>query len=58
MARLNERIAAIEAQLADPAVYQDREKLDAILVDRAYAANELAQIESEWLQKQAELEQP
>ena len=57
MARLNERIAAIEAQLADPAVYQDRVKLDAILVDRAYAAKELEQIEAEWLEKQAELEQ-
>jgi ATP-binding cassette subfamily F protein 3 len=58
MARLNERIAAIEAQLADPAIYQDRQKLDAILVDRAYAAKELEQIEGEWLERQAELEQP
>jgi len=50
MARLNERRAAIEAKLADPAVYQDQEALKATLLDQAYVAKELEQVESEWLE--------
>jgi ATP-binding cassette, subfamily F, member 3 len=57
MARLNARKAAVDAQLADPALYQDRARLDPVLLDQAYLAKELADLESEWLQKQAELEQ-
>jgi len=58
--RLNARKAAIEAQLADPGVYQDasRDALQDILVDQAHVGKELVQLESEWLEKQAELEQP
>ena len=58
--RLNARKAAIEAQLADPGVYQDTSKavLQDILVDQAHVGKELIQLESEWLEKQAELEQP
>ena len=58
MARLNTRKAEIEARLADPAVYQDPAALDAALQDQAYVARELEQVEAEWLEKQAELEQP
>ena len=56
IAKLNARKAAVEAQLADPAVYGERQKLDAALTDQAYLARELEQLEGEWLQKQAELE--
>ena len=56
MAKLNLKKASIEAQLADPAVYQDRKKLEPILLDQAYVAKELSQLEAEWLEKQAELE--
>src|SRR4029077_16015767 len=58
MNRLNAEKAAIELRLADPAVYQDPEALNAALHDQAYVAREIEQVESEWLQKQAELEQP
>ena len=50
MARLNERKAVIEAKLADPAIYQDQAALKAALLDQAYVAKELEQIESEWLE--------
>jgi ATP-binding cassette subfamily F protein 3 len=50
MAKLNERKAAIEARLADPAVYQDAAALKAALLDQAYVAKELEQAESEWLE--------
>jgi ATP-binding cassette subfamily F protein 3 len=50
MAELNARKAGIEARLADLAVYQDPEALKALLLDQAYVAKELAQIESEWLE--------
>jgi ATP-binding cassette subfamily F protein 3 len=50
MAQLNERKAAIEARLADPAAYQDQEELKALLLDQAYVAKELEQVEGEWLE--------
>jgi ATP-binding cassette subfamily F protein 3 len=56
MAKLTEKKNALDARLAEPAVYQDPEALKALLVDQAYVGKELAQVEGEWLQKQAELE--
>jgi ATP-binding cassette subfamily F protein 3 len=56
MAKLNAKKASIDARLADPSVYQDPKKIEPILADQAYVAKELAQLESEWLQKHAELE--
>ena len=56
MAKLNLRKAAIESQLADPAIYRDREKLAPILADQAYLAKELEQLETEWLEKQGALD--
>jgi ATP-binding cassette subfamily F protein 3 len=50
MAKLNQRKSAIEARLADPAVYQDAAALQTALQDRAYLAKELEQMESEWLE--------
>jgi len=58
MNRLNGEKAAIETRLADPAVYQDAEALKSALQDQAYVAREIEQVETEWLLKQAELEQP
>jgi ATP-binding cassette subfamily F protein 3 len=51
MAKLNARKSAIDAQLADPAIYSDEKKeaLKALIVDQAYVARELAQLEAEWL---------
>jgi ATP-binding cassette subfamily F protein 3 len=50
MAKLNERKAAIEAKLGDPAIYQDQAAVKALLLDQAYVAKELGQIEAEWLE--------
>jgi ATP-binding cassette subfamily F protein 3 len=55
--RLNAQKASIEERLADPAVYQDPEALRSALQDQAYVAREIEQMEAEWLEKQAELEQ-
>ncbi|MGB5080426.1 MAG: ATP-binding cassette domain-containing protein [Burkholderiales bacterium] len=58
MAKLNAQKSAIDAQLADPAIYgeEKRETLKALIVDQAYVARELAQLEAEWLQRQEQLE--
>jgi ATP-binding cassette subfamily F protein 3 len=58
MARLSAQKASIELRLSDPAVYQDQEALRALLLDQAYVAKEMEQVEGEWLEKQAELERP
>ena len=60
IARLNAKKADMEARLADPAIYQDASKaaLESVLRDQAYVGKELGQLEGEWLEKQAELEQP
>jgi ATP-binding cassette subfamily F protein 3 len=57
MAKLNARKSALDAQLADPALYNDRVRLDPLLVDQAYLVKELETLESEWLAKTTELEQ-
>jgi ATP-binding cassette subfamily F protein 3 len=58
MARLAAQRADIEARLGDPAIYADERKgeLEALLLDQAYVGKELAQLEAEWLEKQAALE--
>ena len=60
MARLHARKAEIEARLADSTLYeqQNSESLKNLLSDQAYVAREIEQVEGEWLEKQAELEQP
>jgi len=57
--RLTARKSAIDAQLADPAVYGEanKESLKALIVDQAFVARELAQLEAEWLELHARLEQ-
>jgi len=58
MVKLNERKSAIDAQLADPTIYNEEKKdaLKALIVDQAYVARELAQFEAEWLALQEQLE--
>ncbi|MEO8144290.1 MAG: ATP-binding cassette domain-containing protein [Betaproteobacteria bacterium] len=60
IARLNAKKAEMEARLADPGIYLDASKaaLEAVLRDQAYVGKELGQLEGEWLDKLAELEQP
>ena len=55
--RLHAQRAAIEQRLADPAVYQDPQALRSALQDQAYLVREIEQVETEWLEKQAEWEQ-
>ena len=56
MKRLAGEIAAVEARLGDPATYGDGETYKALAADRAYLRRELEQLETEWLARQAELE--
>jgi ATP-binding cassette subfamily F protein 3 len=59
MAKLNARKAAVDAKLADPAIYEEanKEELKMLIVDQAYLAKELEQLETEWLEQQDALEQ-
>jgi ATP-binding cassette subfamily F protein 3 len=58
MEKLSAKKAAIDAQLADPAVYGEDRKdaLKALILDQAYAARELEQVEAEWLELQRQVE--
>jgi ATP-binding cassette subfamily F protein 3 len=59
MAKLNAQKSAIDARLADPAVYGEGQKddLKTLIVDQAFVARELKQLEAEWLEQQQRLEQ-
>ena len=59
MAKLNAQKSAIDARLAEPAIYGEAQKdaLKALIVDQAFVARELAQLEAEWLEQQQRLEQ-
>ncbi|HEX8955722.1 MAG TPA: ATP-binding cassette domain-containing protein [Burkholderiaceae bacterium] len=59
MAKLNDKKAAVDARMADPAIYDaaNKEELKTLLTDQAYCAKELEQLEAEWLEKQEALEQ-
>jgi ATP-binding cassette subfamily F protein 3 len=58
MAKLSAKKAAIDAKLADPANYGEDRKdaLKTLILDQAYAARELEQAESAWLELQRQLE--
>jgi len=56
MKRLGVQIAAVEARLGDPATYGDGEAYKALAADQAYLRRELDQLETEWLARQAQLE--
>jgi ATP-binding cassette subfamily F protein 3 len=59
MAKLNEHRKAVDAKLADPALYGagQQDALKALVADQAYKAKELADLEAQWLALQEELEQ-
>jgi ATP-binding cassette subfamily F protein 3 len=59
MAKLNARKHTVDTKLADPTVYDDarKEELKALILDQAYLAKELEQLEGEWLQQHEALEQ-
>jgi ATP-binding cassette, subfamily F, member 3 len=63
--RLEEQIAkrqgqkaAVDARLADPAIYDaaNKDELKTLIVDQAYYAKELEQLETEWLEQHDALE--
>ncbi|HYD81372.1 MAG TPA: ATP-binding cassette domain-containing protein [Paucimonas sp.] len=58
IAKLQERKAAIDARLADPAIYDaaNKDELKTLIVDQAYHAKEIEQLETEWLEQQDALE--
>jgi ATP-binding cassette subfamily F protein 3 len=58
MTKLSARKTAIDAQLADPSAYGEDRKdaLKTLILDQAYAARELEQVEGEWLELQRRLE--
>ena len=49
MAKLNAQKAEIDRQLGDPATYQDGEAVKKLLIDQAYVAKELEELEAQWL---------
>jgi len=49
MAKLNTRKAEVDRQLGDPATYQDGEMVKKLLIDQAYVAKELEELEAQWL---------
>ncbi|RZI42281.1 ATP-binding cassette domain-containing protein [Herbaspirillum sp. HC18] len=58
MAKLNVRKSEVDARLADPSIYDDanKEELKALILDQAYLAKELEQLETEWLEQHDALE--
>ena len=59
LAKLNAQKSAIDAKLADESIYaaENEDALKALVLDQAYVARELAQLEAEWLEQQEKLEQ-
>jgi len=58
MAKRQSKKAEVDARLAEPSIYDaaNKDALQGALSDQAYLAKELADLENEWLAKQAELE--
>jgi ATP-binding cassette subfamily F protein 3 len=59
MTKLGARKQLVDAKLTDPSIYAEanKEELKALIVDQAYLAKELEQLETEWLEQQEALEQ-
>jgi ATP-binding cassette subfamily F protein 3 len=59
MAKLTARKLAVDARLADPAIYDDanKDELKSLILDQANLAKEMEQLETEWLVQQEALEQ-
>jgi len=58
IAKLQARKSDIDARLADPGIYDAarKDELKALIVDQAYHAREIEQLETEWLEQQDALE--
>jgi ATP-binding cassette subfamily F protein 3 len=58
IAKLQDRKATIDTRLADPAVYDtaNKDELKTLIVEQAYHAKEIEQLETEWLEQQEALE--
>jgi ATP-binding cassette subfamily F protein 3 len=58
MAKLNERKAAVDARLLEPAVYEadKKDELKALVADQAFLVRDLGTLEEEWLGLQEQLE--
>jgi ATP-binding cassette subfamily F protein 3 len=58
MEKLNEKKAAIETALADPAIYEaaNKERLKQLLTEQTANIQELADIELRWLELSEQLE--
>jgi ATP-binding cassette subfamily F protein 3 len=59
MTKLTARKLAVDARLADPAIYDDanKDELKSLILDQANLAKEMEQLETEWLVQQEALEQ-
>jgi ATP-binding cassette subfamily F protein 3 len=59
LAKLNAKKAALDAELAGDGIYApaNEDALKALILDQAYIARELTQLEAEWLEQQEKLEQ-
>ncbi len=58
IAKRNEQKAAVDAQLADSAMYEaaNKAKLKLLLADQSFFTKDLAQLEADWLEQQEQLE--
>jgi ATP-binding cassette subfamily F protein 3 len=58
IAKRNEQKALVDAQLAEPSIYDaaNKAKLKTLMADQAYYTKDLAQLEGEWLGLQEQLE--
>jgi ATP-binding cassette subfamily F protein 3 len=56
MTRLNEAKAQVEARLADPEIYRDPARAEALAAEQARIRASLASVEEEWLARQTEAE--
>jgi ATP-binding cassette subfamily F protein 3 len=58
LAKLNARKSVIDAQLADPALYGEAQQdlVKTLIVDQAYVARELVQLEAQWIALQEQLD--
>jgi ATP-binding cassette, subfamily F, member 3 len=52
------RKSEVDARLADPSIYDanNKDQLKTLILDQAYIAKELEQLETEWLEQQEALE--
>jgi len=56
MTRLNEAMAQVEARLADPDIYREPARAEALTAEQARLRASLASVEEEWLARQTEAE--